>query len=226
MHKVVFVRHGESVWNKKNIFTGWIDVSLSKQGIKESEKAARLLKKHNFDFDIAFTSVLKRAIETLDIIMNKMDLDIPVKKSWRLNERHYGALEGLSKTKTKKEVGEEQVHLWRRSFKTRPPALKKSDERYPGKDPKYSMLRKPPVTESLQDTLKRTYPYWKNKIVPEIKNRKKVLVVAHGNSFRAIIKKIENISDKEIPNLEIPTGLPLVYEFNNKMEFKKKYYLK
>ncbi|TFE65524.1 phosphoglyceromutase [Methylacidiphilum sp. Yel] len=228
MMKVVFLRHGESLWNRENRFTGWTDIDLSAHGIEEAENAARLLKEENFVFDIAYTSLLKRAIRTLWIILDKMDLMwIPVEKSWRLNERHYGALQGLNKSEMAKKYGEEQVLLWRRSYDIRPPVLDSNDPRHPKFDPRYRSLppESIPSAESLKDTLERTVPYWTEKILPEVLSGKKVLIAAHGNSIRALIKHIESISDKEIVGLNIPTGFPLVYELDEKGRKLTSYYL-
>ena len=221
MKKLVLLRHGESTWNKENRFTGWVDVGLSKKGINEAHKAGRVLKREGFVFNIAYTSVLKRAIQTLWIVLEEMDLMwIPVVRSWRLNERHYGVLQGLNKSETTKKQGEDQVQRWRRSYDVRPPALEKTDERYPGNDPRYRDQSEGdlPVTESLKDTLSRLLPYWKNTIVPEIRSGKKVIIVAHGNSIKALIKYLDDISDDEIVQLEIPTGIPLVYALDERLK--------
>jgi 2,3-bisphosphoglycerate-dependent phosphoglycerate mutase len=226
--KCVFVRHGESVWNKKNVFSGWTDVDLSLKGIEEARNSGRMLKDSGFIFDIAFTSVLKRAIRTLWIVLDEMDLMwIPIKNSWRLNERCYGALQGLNKSEMVKKHGEKQVLIWRRSFDVKPPALDKADTRFPGNDPRYRDLRDEelPLTESLKDTYERALPYWKNTIIPEIKSGKKTLIVAHGNSMRALIKYIDKISNDEIVKLNVPTGIPLVYEFDEALKPVKHYYL-
>lgn len=216
MYKLVLVRHGESVWNKENRFTGWTDVGLSEKGIQEAKTAGRKLKENNFVFDIAFTSVLKRAIDTLDIILKELDqTSLPVSKDWRLNERHYGGLQGLNKAEMMKQYGEEQVHIWRRSFDVRPPALEK-DKIKPGE----------PACESLKDTIKRVLPCWNEEIVPVIKQGKRIVVSAHGNSLRALVKHLDNISDTDIVALEIPTGVPLVYELDKGLKPTKKYYLK
>jgi 2,3-bisphosphoglycerate-dependent phosphoglycerate mutase len=228
MYKVVLVRHGESIWNKENIFTGWSDVDLSEKGNEESIKAGEQLKKYGFTFDLAYVSVLKRAIKTLWNIINVMDLTwISVIKSWKLNERHYGALQGLNKIETAVKYGEEQVRIWRRSYATSPMALDKSDDRYPGKDVRYAGLSEIelPLTECLKDTVARVVPYWKNEIIPQIKTGKKIIVVAHGNSLRALVKYVDNISDKDIINLNIPTAMPLVYEFDEDLKPIKNYYL-
>ena len=228
MTKLVLVRHGESTWNKENRFTGWTDVDLSEKGHEEAKKAGEILKAEGYDFDLAYTSVLKRAIRTLWYIMDEMDLMwIPVIRDWRLNERHYGALQGLNKAETAAKHGEEQVKIWRRSYDIRPPALEESDERFPGHDPKYKTLSDDelPRTECLKDTVARFLPLWKNEISSEIKSGKKVLIVAHGNSLRALVKYLDNIPDDEIVGLNIPTGIPLVYELNDDLKPIKHYYL-
>jgi len=228
MHKVVLLRHGESTWNKENRFTGWTDVDLSEKGIKEAHNAGQTLKKEGYTFDIAYTSVLKRAIRTLWITLDEMDLMwIPVIRNWRLNERHYGALQGLNKSEMAQKFGEEQVHIWRRSYDTQPPALEKSDKRYPGKDPRYKELteKELPLTECLKDTVARFVPYWEETIAPTIKQRKKVLIAAHGNSLRALVKYLDNIPENEIVGLNIPTGIPLVYELDDNLKSLKSYYL-
>ncbi len=228
MIKLVLLRHGESVWNKENRFTGWTDVDLSKKGIKEARDAGGLLKDSGFVFDIAFTSVLKRAIRTLWIVLDEMDLMwIPVRKSWRLNERHYGALQGLNKAKTAKKFGEKKVHLWRRSYDVRPPALSIRDKRHPKLDPIYGDIseNEVPSTECLKDTSERFLPYWHDEMAPVIKSNKRTLVSAHGNSLRALVKYLDNISDEEIVSLNIPTGIPLVYELDNELKPISHYYL-
>lgn len=226
--KLVLLRHGESEWNKENRFTGWTDVDLSENGVKEAEDAGKLLKEKGYTFDIAFTSVLKRANRTLEIVLKEMNLDIPVHYSYRLNERHYGALQGLNKDEMRKKFGEEQVHIWRRSYDVRPPELTKEDERYPGNDPKYKDLtpEELPLTECLKDTLERVLPYYNNEIKKHLENKENVLVVAHGNSLRSIIKYLENISDEDIMSVEIPTGVPYVYELDDNLNIKEKYFLK
>lgn len=227
-YKIVLLRHGESVWNKKNVFTGWTDVGLSENGKREAKEAASALKKEGYTFDLAFCSVLKRATQTLKIVQKEMHLErIPVKKSWRLNEKHYGALQGLNKAQTAAKYGEEQVHKWRRVYNVRPPALKKSDKRYPGNDPLYADLKKNeiPATESLKDVVARFVPYWKKDIVPEIKKGERILISAHGNSLRALVKYLDKIPDSEIAALNIPTGIPLVYELDEKLKPIKHYYL-
>lgn len=228
MYKLVLIRHGESEWNKANLFTGWTDVDLSEKGIKEAKDGGKLLKEEGYTFDIAFTSVLKRAIRTLNLALDELDLMwIPVVKSWRLNERHYGALQGLNKAETAEKYGDEQVLIWRRSYDVPPPALKEDDERYPGSDPKYAALDKRtlPFNECLKDTVERFLPYWHDQIAPAIKEGKKVLVAAHGNSLRALVKFLDNISDEEIVKLNIPTGIPLVYELDENLNAIKSYYL-
>jgi len=228
MHKVVLLRHGESTWNKENRFTGWTDVDLSEKGISEAHKAGKLLKSEGYKFDIAYTSVLKRAIKTLWITLEEMDLMwIPVVRNWRLNERHYGDLQGLNKAETAKKFGEEQVKIWRRSYDTPPPALKKEDERYPGKDARYAGLTEAelPLTECLKDTVARFVPYWEETIAPTIKEGKKVVIAAHGNSLRALVKYLDNIPEDEIVGLNIPTGIPLVYELDDNLKSIKSYYL-
>ena len=228
MHKVVLLRHGESTWNKENRFTGWTDDDLSEKGLQEAHKAGQTLIKEGYTFDIAYTSVLKRAIRTLWITLDGMDLMwIPVIRNWRLNERHYGALQGLNKAETAEKFGEDQVKIWRRSYDTQPPALEKTDERYPGKDPRYSDLNEKelPLTECLKDTVARFVPYWKNTIAPSVKEGKKVIIAAHGNSLRALVKYLDNIPEDEIVGLNIPTGIPLVYELDENLNSVKSYYL-
>jgi 2,3-bisphosphoglycerate-dependent phosphoglycerate mutase len=225
---LVLLRHGESIWNKENRFTGWTDVDLSERGIDEARKAGKILKENGFTFDLAFTSVLKRGIRTLWIVLDEMDLMwIPVYNSWRLNEKHYGALQGLYKDKMAAEVGEEQVLIWRRSYDIRPPALKTTDPRYPGDDPRYKNLNHDeiPLTESLKDTVDRFLPYWHDTIAPLVKQGKKVLISAHGNSLRALVKYLDNISEEEIISLNIPTGLPLIYELDDNLRPLTHYYL-
>jgi 2,3-bisphosphoglycerate-dependent phosphoglycerate mutase len=228
MYKLVLLRHGESTWNKENRFTGWTDVDLSKKGIEEANRSGIVLKENGYVFDIAFTSVLKRSIRTLWIVQDVMDIMwLPVKISWRLNERHYGALQGLNKSETAAKHGEEQVHIWRRSYDIRPPALEPTDERYPGNDPRYKDLTPDelPKTECLKDTVDRFLPYWHDTLTSTIKTGKKVLIVAHGNSLRALVKYLDNIPDSEIPHLNIPTGIPLVYELDDELKPIKHYYL-
>lgn len=228
MYKLVLLRHGESTWNKENRFTGWTDVDLSEKGIGEAHEAGKLLKNGGFNFELVFTSVLKRAIGTMEIVLEEMNLkNLPIKKSWRLNERHYGALQGLNKAETAAKYGEDQVKVWRRSYDIQPPALTQDDERYPGKDPVYKDLAKSelPLTECLKDTVERFLPYWEKEIAPEVKAGKNVLIVAHGNSLRALVKYLDNISDQEITELNIPTGVPLVYELDENLKPIKHYYL-
>jgi 2,3-bisphosphoglycerate-dependent phosphoglycerate mutase len=226
--KIVLLRHGESFWNKENRFTGWTDVDLSEKGINEAKKSGQTLKKEGYAFDIAYTSVLKRAIRTLWITLDEMDLMwIPVERSWRLNEKHYGALQGLNKAETAKKYGEEQVLKWRRAYDIKPPALEENDERSPMNDPRYKNLAKNdiPMTECLKDTVERFLPYWHETIAPVVKSGKKVLIAAHGNSLRALVKYLDNIPDEEIVKLNIPTGIPLVYELDNDLKPIKNYYL-
>jgi 2,3-bisphosphoglycerate-dependent phosphoglycerate mutase len=228
MLKLVLLRHGESTWNRENRFTGWTDVDLSEKGIQEARQAGRVLKERGYDFDLAFTSLLKRALRTLWIVQDEMDLMwLPVKKSWRLNERHYGALQGLNKSETAKKYGEAQVLIWRRSYDIPPPALEKDDDRYPGRDPRYSMLTSAqiPLSESLQDTYRRCLPYWHKSIAPALKAGKRIIVVAHGNSIRALVKYLDAVSEQDIVNLNIPTGIPLVYELDDNLKKIKSYYL-
>lgn len=229
MIKLVLVRHGQSIWNLENRFTGWTDVPLSEKGVKEAQEAGMVLKEKGFTFDLAFTSVLKRAEDTLDYILKEMDLsDIEIRHSWRLNERHYGALQGLNKDDTKKKYGEEQVKLWRRSADVRPPALTKEDERYPGHDPKYKDLTEEelPTTENLIDTIHRVITYWNTDIKQELEQGKQVIIVAHGNSLRGLMKYLDNMSDEEVMNLEIETGNPICYELNDDLIPIRHYYLK
>jgi 2,3-bisphosphoglycerate-dependent phosphoglycerate mutase len=228
MKKLVLLRHGESSWNKENRFTGWTDVDLSEEGVAQAHKAAFYLKQNGFTFDIAFTSVLKRAIRTLWITLEDMDLMwIPQQISWRLNERHYGGLQGLNKSETAQKYGEKQVLIWRRSYDIRPPALEESDERYPGKEPKYASLSKKelPLTECLKDTVERFMPFWREVIARQVKADKKVIIAAHGNSLRALVKYLDNVSDEAIVNLNIPTGMPLIYELDDNLKPLKNYYL-
>ena len=228
MVKLVLLRHGESIWNKENRFSGWIDTDLSEKGITEAKKAGQILKEQGYSFDIAFTSVLKRAIRTLWIVLDEMDLMwIPVHRSWRLNERYYGALQGLNKSETATKFGEEQVLIWRRSYDVRPPELEKTDARYPGNDPKYKGLDEKdlPLAESLKDTANRVLPYWHQEIVPLIKSGKRMIISAHGNSLRALVKYLDNIADEDILNLNIPTGIPLVYELDDNLRPAGSYYL-
>lgn len=226
--KLVLLRHGESEWNLANRFTGWTDVALSERGIQEAHQAGHLLRAAGYVFDEAHTSVLRRAIETLWIAMEELDMMwLPVYRSWRLNERHYGALQGLNKKETAQEFGEGQVHRWRRSYDVRPPALALDDERHPRFDPRYVHLQpeEVPTTESLKDTLERVLPYWHRVIAPALKQQRRILISAHGNSLRALVKYLDNISDEEIPTLNIPTGFPLVYELGDDLEPIRKAYL-
>ena len=228
MYKLVLLRHGESIWNKENRFTGWTDVDLSEKGVNEARKAGQLLKKEGFIFDLAFTSVLKRAIRTLWLALDEMDLMwIPVQNSWRLNERHYGSLQGLNKSEMAEKFGEKQVLIWRRSYDIRPPELEKSDPRYPGNDPRYKQLdaKDLPLTECLKDTVARFLPYWHEVISPVVKSGQRVIIAAHGNSLRALVKYLDNVSDDTIVALNIPTGIPLVYELDNNLKPLKNYYL-
>ena len=228
MAKVVLLRHGESIWNLENKFTGWTDVGLSEKGVKEAHESAKWLTKEGFTFDIAFTSVLKRAVQTLWIVLEDMDLMwIPVYRSWRLNERHYGALQGLNKKEMVDKYGQEQVLIWRRSYDTQPPALSKDDPRFPGKDPRYKDLKEDevPTTECLKDTVERFLPYWHEVIAPTIKEGKRVIIAAHGNSLRALVKYLDDMSDEAIVKLNIPTGIPLVYELDDSLKPIKHYYL-
>ncbi len=226
--KLVLLRHGESTWNRENLFTGWTDIDLSDTGLKEARQGAKELKEAGFTFDLAFTSVLKRAIRTLWIVQDKLDLMwIPVTRNWRLNERHYGALQGLNKSDTAKKYGAEQVQIWRRSYDIPPPPLSPDDPRNPRFDPRYRDIDPAllPATECLKDTLERVMPYWTGTIIPVIKSGKKVLIAAHGNSLRALVKHLDNISDEEITGLNIPTGIPLVYELDEKCRTIRHYYL-
>ena len=228
MYKVVLLRHGQSTWNQENRFTGWHDVDLSEQGRAEAHEAGRLLKDGGYTFDLAFTSVLKRAIKTLDIALDEMDrLWIPVTKHWRLNERHYGALQGLNKSETAAKHGEEQVKIWRRSYDIPPPPLSPDDERYPGRDPRYTDLKSGeiPASESLKDTVARFLPYWHDTIAPAIESGTRVLIAAHGNSLRALVKYLDGVSDQDIVELNIPTGIPLVYELDDQLKPLRHYYL-
>ncbi|HDR4602686.1 2,3-diphosphoglycerate-dependent phosphoglycerate mutase [Bacillus cereus] len=229
MIKLVLIRHGQSEWNVENRFTGWTDVDLSIKGMKEAKEAGVMLKANGFSFDIAYTSVLRRAMRTLWITLEEMDLMwIPVHKTWKLNERHYGALQGLNKEETARKYGDERVTLWRRSTNVRPPALTKNDERYEAAHPKYRDLKEYefPRTEDLEDTKKRVVSYWNEEIAPNVKAGKQVIIVAHGNTIRALVKHLDQISDKDIENVNIPTGTPLVYELNNELKPIRHYYLK
>lgn len=228
MHKIVLLRHGESVWNKENRFTGWTDVDLSAKGRDEVRGAALILKREGYRFDLVFTSVLKRAIRTAWIVLDEMDLMwIPVQCDWRLNERHYGALQGLNKAETAAKCGAEQVKLWRRSYDVRPPPLQETDPRYPASDARYKSLtnQELPLTESLKDTVMRFLPYWHEVIAPEIRTSKMVLIAAHGNSLRALVKYLEDIDDQRIVDLNIPTGVPLVEELDQSLRSVRHYYL-
>jgi 2,3-bisphosphoglycerate-dependent phosphoglycerate mutase len=228
MKKLVLLRHSQSLWNLENKFTGWTDVDLSEQGIREAHQAGKVLKAEGYTFNVAYTSVLKRAIRTLWIVLDEMDLMwIPVHRSWRLNERHYGALQGLNKKATAQKYGAEQVHIWRRSYDVRPPALAVTDPRHPRFDPRYAHLKEeePPCTESLKDTLNRVLPYWNNAIVPSLREDKTILISAHGNSLRALVKYLDNIPDEDIMELNIPTGIPLVYELDDGLRARTHYYI-
>ena len=222
--KLILLRHGESVWNKENRFTGWTDVDLSSKGVDEAINAGKIMKNNNITFDVAFSSVLLRAKRTLDLVLKEMNINVPVYYSYRLNERHYGALQGLNKDETRKKYGEEQVHIWRRSYDVRPPMLTIDDPRYPGNDPLYKDLSKDelPLTECLKDTLDRVLPYYNNEIKTHLLKGENVLIVAHGNSIRSIIKYIENISDEDIMNVEIPTAVPYIYELDNELNIINK----
>jgi 2,3-bisphosphoglycerate-dependent phosphoglycerate mutase len=228
MKKLVLVRHGESDWNKQNRFTGWTDVDLSEKGRQEALEGGQVLKREGYAFDVAYTSVLKRAIRTLWTVLDEMDLMwIPVHRSWRLNERHYGALQGLNKSETAAKFGEDQVKIWRRSYDIRPPALEPADERYPGHDPRYKSLTAAelPLTECLKDTVERFLPYWHGTIAPAVQAGQKVLIAAHGNSLRALVKYLDNVSEQNIVSLNIPTGMPLVYELDDALKPVRSYYL-
>lgn len=228
MYKLIFVRHGQSAWNLENRFTGWTDVDLTDLGKAEAVEAGKLLKDGGYDFDIAYTSVLKRAIKTLNIIQDVMDRDwLPVVRAWQLNERHYGALQGLNKAETAKEYGEERVKIWRRSYDVPPPALDLDDERHPRFDRRYASLtpEQLPATESLKITLERVLPYWRSTLAPDIKSGRRVIIVAHGNSIRAMVKYLDDMSEADILGLNIPTGLPLVYELDENLKPLQKYYL-
>ncbi len=228
MYKLVIVRHGESVWNQENRFTGWKDVPLSEKGHMEATEAGRLLLKEGFEFDEVFTSCLKRAIETMwHILRESNQMWLPVTHSWKINERHYGALQGLNKSETTVKYGEEQVNIWRRSYDTPPPELSLDDDRHPGKDRCYANLdsKDLPVAESLKDTIKRVVDFWEDQIVPQVRSNKKVLIVAHGNSLRALIKYLEGMTSEEILQVNIPTGTPFVYELDENLKYIQKYYL-
>ena len=228
MKRIVLLRHGESIWNQENRFTGWYDVDLAEKGMDEAREAGRLMKAQGFTFELAYTSVLKRAIRTLWLALDQMDLLwIPVTKSWRLNERHYGALQGLNKAETAAKFGDEQVLVWRRSYDIPPPALDKGDSRYPGQDPRYAGLseKELPLTECLKDTVERFLPYWNETIAPQVKAGKQVIITAHGNSLRALVKYFDDVSDQDIVGLNIPTGIPLVYELTDDLKPIRHYYL-
>ena len=228
MMRVVLLRHGESTWNKENRFTGWTDVDLSEKGRQEAQDAGAVLQAEGYTFDIAYTSVLKRAIRTLWIVLDEMDLIwIPVHRSWRLNERHYGALQGLNKAETAAKFGEEQVKIWRRSYAIRPPELRADDERYPGREPRYQNLTKDqlPLTECLKDTVARFLPLWHETIAPAIQSGQRVVIAAHGNSLRALVMYLDNVSEADITELNIPTGMPLVYELDDNLKALNRYYL-
>lgn len=228
MIKLVIVRHGQSIWNLENKFTGWTDVDLSENGIKEAKEAGKILKSKNYKFDIAYTSLLKRAQDTLKYILEELDeTNIEIKKSYKLNERHYGALQGLNKDETRKKYGDEQVKLWRRSMFIKPPGLSLDDERYPGNDIKYKDLNKEelPTTENLQDTINRVIDYWNSDIKKDLLNNKNVIIVAHGNSLRGLIKYLDNVSDEEIMNIELPTGRPICYELDENLIPIRHYYV-
>ena len=221
MYEIALIRHGESAWNKENRFTGWTDVPLSDKGVEEARAAGQLLKREGYAFDLAFTSVLKRAIKTLWLVLEEMDrMWIPVRHSWKLNERHYGGLQGLNKAETAAKYGDEQVKIWRRSYDVLPPLLEKDDERYPARDPRYASLdpKELPAGECLADTVARVVPYWREAIVPEVRAGKKVIIAAHGNSLRALVKYLDGISEKDILELNIPTGIPLVYALDQDMK--------
>lgn len=228
MHTLVLIRHGESQWNKENRFTGWTDVDISEKGVEEGRRAGKLLREKGFTFDLSFTSLLKRAIRTGFIVQDEMDLLwIPVERSWRLNERHYGALQGLNKSETAEKFGDAQVKIWRRSYDVPPPPLEKNDPRYPGADPRYKGLAEKdiPLTECLKDTVDRFLPLWHESIAPAIKSGKKVMIAAHGNSLRALVKYLDNMTEAEIMELNIPTGVPLVYELDDQLKPVRHYYL-
>lgn len=229
MIKLVLVRHGQSMWNLENRFTGWTDVKLSEQGIQEAKEAGKVLKEKGFEFDVAYTSVLKRANDTLNYILDELgEKDIPIKRSWRLNERHYGALQGLNKDETREKYGAEQVLLWRRSTDVKPPELSIEDERYPGNDPKYNELKQDelPRTENLIDTINRVMVYWNSDIKKDLSDGKRVIIAAHGNSLRGLIKYLDNMTDEEIIKLELQTGNPICYELDDNLKPIKHYYLK
>lgn len=228
MTRLVLIRHGQSVWNKANLFTGWKDVDLSEQGVAEAVAAGERLKAAGIDFDVCYTSVLTRAIKTLNIVLEGMDrLWLPVSKHWRLNERHYGALQGLNKAETAQKYGDEQVHIWRRSYTTPPPPLEPGDPRHPGADPRYAALdpSELPSSECLKDTVERVLPYWHEEIAPAIGRGERVIIAAHGNSLRGLVKYLDGVSDDQILKVEIPTGIPLVYELDDALKPTASYYL-
>jgi 2,3-bisphosphoglycerate-dependent phosphoglycerate mutase len=228
MKRLVLIRHGESVWNKANLFTGWTDVDLSEKGVAEATAAGQRLAASGFDFDLCYTSVLTRAIKTLNLVLENMDrLWLPVEKHWRLNERHYGALQGLNKAETAAKYGDDQVHVWRRSYATPPPALEPGDERHPGSDRRYAGLEPDqiPASECLQDTVARVLPYWEETIAPAVRSGSRVIIAAHGNSLRGLVKHLDQVSDDAIPKVEIPTGKPLIYELDEALKPIRHYYL-
>ncbi|MEI7962513.1 MAG: 2,3-diphosphoglycerate-dependent phosphoglycerate mutase [Verrucomicrobiota bacterium] len=228
MHKLVLIRHGESTWNQENRFTGWTDVDLNEKGLREAKAAGELLKKEGYSFDRSFVSLLKRALRTNWMILDELDeLWIPIERSWRLNERHYGSLQGLNKGETATKFGDDQVLIWRRSYDVPPPALEKSDERYPGHDRRYKSVAETdlPLTECLKDTVDRVLPYWHSEIAPAVKRGEKILVTAHGNTLRALVKYFDNLSEEEVLALNIPTGIPLVYELDDDLKPIRHYYL-
>lgn len=228
MYKLVLIRHGESIWNKENKFTGWTDIDLSERGAAEAKRAGEILKKAGFTFDLAYTSVLKRAVRTLSLILGELELSaVPIQRTWRLNERHYGALQGLNKSETARIYGDKQVQLWRRSYEIKPPALDQGDPRYPGNDPKYKEL--PPIawplTESLADTIQRVMPCWQKEIIPQIKAGKRVIISAHGNSLRALVKHLEDLNEQQVVELEIPLAVPIVYVLDSQLKPLQRYCL-
>ncbi len=228
MFKLVLLRHGESIWNKENLFTGWTDVGLSEKGLQEAIEGGRQLRQDGFVFDVAYTSVLKRAIKTLWVALEEMDqMYIPIHNTWRLNERHYGALQGLNKAQTAEKYGEAQVKIWRRSYDIQPPPLTPDDDRYPGKDPRYAGMSAAdlPLAECLKDTVARTLPYWHDTIAPVVRSGKRVIIAAHGNSLRGLVKYLDNVSEADIIGLNIPTGIPLVYELDDDLKPLRHYYL-
>ena len=228
MHKLVLLRHGESAWNRENRFTGWTDVDLSAKGVEEARAGGKLLKSGGYEFDLAFTSVLRRAIKTLWLALEEMDrMWVPIEHSWRLNERHYGALQGLNKAETAAKFGEAQVLVWRRSYDTPPPALERTDPRYPGGDPRYTGLSgtELPLTECLKDTVARVLPYWNATIAPAVRSGRRVVIAAHGNSIRALVKYLDDVADADIVGLNVPTGIPLVYELDAALKPLRNYYL-